>query len=62
VTEYAKDYNAGWRAYVSGGSGIEKPHPKAWHDGYMDAAMGLPKWHRRDCPETMGHDNCRDPA
>ncbi len=47
--EYARFYNAGRAAYLRGSAAIEKPHPNAWHDGYDDVAMGLRKWHRRDC-------------
>lgn len=56
--EYARLYNAGWRAAENGSALGDSPRADAWMDGYVDSSMPLPKWHSRDCSETHGHDGC----
>ena len=58
---YDRDYNRGWKS--SGGSADTldradadgRSSIKAWMDGYMDYAVGRPKFHLRDC---QGCDDC----
>ena len=60
ASDYRKDYERGWRSSCDldyadrHGWGANS----AWMDGRTDAAQGLPKWHRRDCPDKMGHARC----
>lgn len=58
--EYAREYNAGWKASARVGatgnpskawdSGTTSD---AWDDGYLDQANGREKWHLRDCPSHV---------
>lgn len=58
--EYRDQYNRGWRSTGDLDAADRRGWSKvdAWMDGYTDAAQGLPKWHRRDCPDRMGHERC----
>jgi hypothetical protein len=46
--EYTKTYQKGWRAsrnIQSDGALDRNGGDAAWVDGYMDEAIGMPKWH-----------------
>lgn len=57
---YMIQYNRGWRSVCDLDTADRKGWTRsdAWMDGRTDAGQGLPKWHRRDCPDTMGHEQC----
>ena len=58
--EYRRDYERGWKSRGSLDAADRNGNSAndAWMDGRSDMAQGLPKWHRRDCPDTMGHNGC----
>lgn len=56
-TDYStKDYNRGWRASQGGSeTALDRADMRgesmAWYDGYMDDAVGRPKFFLRDHPD-----------
>lgn len=60
MADYRDDYDRGWRYRGDLDHADRKGYTRsdAWQDGYADMSQGLAKWHRRDCPDTMGHQNC----
>jgi hypothetical protein len=57
---YRADYDKGWRSTCDLDFADRKGYTRSrgWMDGRTDASMSLPKYHRRDCADTMGHDAC----
>jgi len=57
---YNKDYARGWASTCDLDYADRRGYTRseAWNDGRADAYMMLPKWHRRDCDDTMGHNQC----
>lgn len=54
-SDYAKDYNRGWRYSGTANANLDTADRRGWSriegwmDGYLDYATGRAKWHYRDC-------------
>jgi hypothetical protein len=59
--EYRDEYQRGWRSTCDLDYADRRGYTAsaAWMDGRTDAAQGLAKWHRRDCPDRFGHQHCK---